>query len=50
VRDALRIPGYIHVNDRGDVVQITLNERHPLAAVFHQAFASDDLSLILGQI
>ena len=50
VRDALRIPGYIHVNDRGDVMQVTLNERHPLASAFHQAFASDDLSLILGQI
>jgi len=28
VRDALRIPGYIHVNDQGDVMQVTLNERH----------------------
>ncbi|HEY3232318.1 MAG TPA: hypothetical protein VGJ87_24005 [Roseiflexaceae bacterium] len=54
VRDALQIGGRIQVNAHGQVQQITLNERHPLAAAFHNAslrwLASDDLSLNLGQI
>jgi hypothetical protein len=53
VRDALQIAGRIQVNAHGQVQQITLNERHPLATAFQAAsaqwFASDDLSLNLGQ-
>jgi hypothetical protein len=54
VRDVLQIPGRIHIGSDGNVETITLNRKHPLAPVFHKAFASslaaDDLSLILGQI
>ena len=53
VRDALQIAGRIQVNAHGQVQQITLNERHPLATAFQAAsaqwFANDDLSLNLGQ-
>jgi hypothetical protein len=53
VRDALQIAGRIQVNAHGQVQQITLNERHPLASAFQAAsaqwFANDDLSLNLGQ-
>ncbi len=53
VRDALQIPGQVHVDCNGNVELITLNQRHPLAPVFQKAFAPssavDDLSLILGQ-
>jgi Transposase DDE domain group 1 len=53
VRDALQIAGRIQVNAQGQVQQITLNERHPLASAFQAAsaqwFANDDLSLNLGQ-
>jgi hypothetical protein len=54
VRDALQIAGRIQVDAHGQVQQILLNERHPLATAFQKAFsqrlAGDDLSLILGQI
>src|SRR5438046_9123381 len=53
VRDALQIDGRIQLNAHGQVQQITLNERHPLATAFQAAsaqwFANDDLSLNLGQ-
>ena len=53
VRDALQIPGHIQVDHHGQIGQITLNRKHPLASAFHQAYeadlAADDLSLILGQ-
>jgi hypothetical protein len=53
MRDALQIAGRIQVNAHGQVQQITLNERHPLASAFQAAsaqwFANDDLSLNLGQ-
>ena len=54
VRDALQIPGRIQLDCNGNVEVITLNQKHPLAPVFQKAFApslaTDDLSLILGQI
>jgi hypothetical protein len=54
VRDALQIGGRIQFDTHGQVQQITLNERHPLAAAFQTAsvhwLADDDLSLNLGQI
>ena len=54
VRDVLQIAGRIQVDAHGQVQQILLNERHPLATAFQKAFsqrlAGDDLSLILGQI
>ncbi len=31
------------INTQGEVEQIMLNERHPLAAAFHTAFITDDL-------
>jgi len=53
VRDVLQIAGRIQINAHGQVQQITLNERHPLAIAFQAAcaqwFANDDLSLNLGQ-
>ncbi len=39
VRDVLAIPGKIELDAQGYLVQITLNQAHPLAAVFVQAFA-----------
>jgi len=54
VRDALQIDGHVRLNAHGQVKQIVLNAKHPLAPVFQKAFsgrlARDDLSLILGQI
>lgn len=53
VRDALQIPGSIHVDPGGHIDAILLNGRHPLTSAFHRAFAPilirDDLSSILGQ-
>lgn len=53
VRDALHISGRIYLTTNGRIERIALNERHPLAPAFCNAFASslavDDLSLILGQ-
>jgi hypothetical protein len=53
VRDALQIPGSIHVDPGGHIDGILLNGRHPLTSAFHRAFAPilvrDDLSSILGQ-
>ncbi len=43
VRDALQIAGQVQINTQGEVEQIMLNERHPLAAAFHTAFITDDL-------
>jgi hypothetical protein len=43
VRDALQIAGQVQINTHGEVEQIMLNERHPLAAAFHTAFITDDL-------
>ncbi len=50
VRDVLHIAGRVAIDDTGHIHMIVLNERHPLAAAFHNAFHVDDLSLILGQI
>jgi len=53
VRDIFHIPGSIQISPCGNILQVTLNPRHPLAAAFQQTFAShlarDDLSLILGK-
>lgn len=53
VRDVFHIPGSIQISTDGNIRQITLNPRHPLAAAFQHTFAShlarDDLSLILGK-
>lgn len=50
VRDALQIAGRVAFDATGHVHAITLNQRHPLAIAFHNAFSDDDLPLILGQI
>jgi len=54
VRDVLHIPGQVHLDPHGHVVQISLNRLHPFAQTFAQAFSSflarDDLSLNLRQI
>lgn len=54
VRDLLQIPGRIHLDAQGFLLEITLNEAHALASPFVQAFSSvlarDDLLLNLGQI
>jgi hypothetical protein len=54
VRDVLQIPGQVHLDSHGHVVQITLNRLHPFARIFVQTFSSflarDDLSLNLRQI
>jgi len=40
VRDAFHIAGRIHFDNRGHIVQISLNQAHDLAASFIDAFAS----------
>lgn len=50
VRDALQIAGRVAFDTAGHIRTITLNVHHPLASAFHNAFAGDDLLLILGQI
>ena len=51
VRDALQIAGRVQLAPSGQVHQITLNAKHPLARAVQAAFAAcDDLSLMLGQI
>jgi hypothetical protein len=51
VRDALHIAGRVQLAPSGQVHQIILNAKHPLASAVQAAFATaDDLSLILGQI
>jgi hypothetical protein len=50
VRDVFQIPGRIQFDRVGHIQCITLNARHPAAAALHRAFASDELSLILGKI
>jgi hypothetical protein len=50
VRDVLQIAGRVAFDAGGHIRTITLNQRHPLARAFHNAYAGDDLSLILGQI
>jgi Transposase DDE domain group 1 len=47
VRDALQIPGSVMLSESGQIEQITLNGRHPLAAAVKTAFAGDELSLYL---
>lgn len=49
VRDAFQIAGRVTFSEGGQVQQITLNERHPLAAAVQTALG-DDLPLILGKI
>ena len=53
VRDILHIPGSVSISASGNICQITLNPKHPLASAFQQSFspylARDDLSLILGE-
>ena len=39
VRDAFHIPGRIHFDTQGQIVQISLNQAHRLAASFRDAFA-----------
>jgi hypothetical protein len=54
VRDAFHIPGCIHLDSRGPIRRVTLNQAHALSVVFIKAFSSylarDGTSLILGQI
>lgn len=54
VRDAFHIPGCIHLDSRGRIQRVTLNQAHALSAVFIKALSSylarDGTSLILGQI
>jgi hypothetical protein len=54
VRDLFHIPGLIRLKPDGAIQTIVLNQSHPYAHIFHQAFAHllaiDDLSLILGKI
>jgi hypothetical protein len=54
VRDVFHIPGFVRLNPDGTFHTIILNDSHPYALVFQQAFAhflaTDDLSLILGKI
>lgn len=54
VRDAFHIPGRIHLDRRGRIRRVTLNQAHALSAVFIKSFSSylarDGTSLILGQI
>ena len=49
VRDVFQIPGSIQFDPVGNIQLIMLNDRHPFAATLHRAFASDELSLILGK-
>ena len=48
-RDVLQISGCIRLGAQGEMRQVILNERHPLASICARAFTGDDLSLILGQ-
>lgn len=54
VRDVFHIPGLIRLRPDGSIQTIVLNQSHPYAHVFHQAFTQllelHDLSLILGKI
>lgn len=50
VRDALQIAGRVAFDVKGHVRTIMLNDRHPIANAFQNAFSGDDLPLILGQI
>jgi hypothetical protein len=54
VRDVFHIPGIIYFTSDGVLQAVVLNQYHPYAKPFQQAFAlliqHDDLSLILGKI
>jgi hypothetical protein len=50
VRDVLQISGGIRCDPIGHIQCITLNDRHPAAVALQRAWASDELSLILGKI
>lgn len=54
VRDMFQIPGCVEFDVQGHMRSIVLNQKHPLAQVFAQAFAEvmaeDDLLLILREI
>ena len=54
VRDIFHIPGLILLDSDGSIHTVILNQRHPYAQIFQQAFgyflAQHDLSLILGKI
>ncbi len=39
VRDALHIDGRVAIGPGGQVEQVILNDRHPLAIAFHNAFS-----------
>ena len=47
VRDVFQIPGSVTLSESGQIQQITLNGRHPLASAVKTAFANDELSLYL---
>jgi hypothetical protein len=49
VRDVFQIPGDIQFDVVDNIQLITLNDHHPCAATLCRAFASDELSLILGK-
>ncbi len=40
VRDVFAVPGQVHFDVRGRLIQISLNQAHPLTAVLVQAFSS----------
>lgn len=54
IRDVFHIPGLIRLHPDGTIHTVILNQDHPYAQLFHQAFARllsfDDLLLILGKI
>ncbi len=54
IRDAFSIPGQLHFDASGRLIQVVLNRSHSLAETFHKTwltlFAHNDLSLILGEI
>ena len=53
VRDLFQVPGWMRLDSQGRILEITLNEDHPFALPFVQAYSSllarDDVSLNLGQ-
>lgn len=54
IRDAFAISGRIHFDEKGNIVQVVLNQTHVLAKTFYETwqsvFARDNPLLILGEI
>jgi hypothetical protein len=50
VRDVLQIDGHVALSPEGAIRQISLNDRHPLAAMVQHALWTDDLLLNLRKI